>query len=215
MIKRLVKIGLLIILFIAGWWLLGQLRIVPSFTHFFKEQPVYIDRTAVMIKDVRSLAQLITVSAYDEVVVDTSLYPLPPAKVPALIGPIVAPVNEALSKHLVLIGKVVSHTGIDMGSLQADAIHITGDSVHIALPPAHVLDVIINPSGVDVFIEKGSWDNAAINQLKNKIRRIAAYNVQRRGLLQQSENKAEEVLTRFFKAAGFKKVSISFANRAV
>ena len=73
-----------------------------------------------------------------------------------------------------------------------------------------VLDAIINPSETEIFIEKGEWNNDAVINLKNKIQRMAVADAQSRGLLRQSEEKATQILTDFFMAAGYKKVVIEF-----
>ena len=83
------------------------------------------------------------------------------------------------------------------------------------LPPAEVLDAVINPSDVEVFIEEGDWNSQAVANLKNKIRGIAIVNAQSRGLFAQSQNKAQQILSDFFIAAGYKKVVIDFKRNAV
>jgi len=91
----------------------------------------------------------------------------------------------------------------------------TKDSIHIILPAAQILDVIVNPSDVEVFIEEGPWDNIAVTNLKNKIRYLAISDAMSRGLLAQSERKAVDVLTNFFKAAGYQKVVVQFRGNGM
>ena len=117
--------------------------------------------------------------------------------------------------RLVVIGKVTVHVGIDMQQLDSSDISGTKDSLHVLMPPAEILDAIINPSGVEVFIEEGEWNSQAIANLKNKIQNIAIADAQSRGLLAQAQNKAKQILTDFFKAAGYKKVTIDFKTKSV
>jgi hypothetical protein len=105
------------------------------------------------------------------------------------------------------------HVGINLQALNAGDISGTKDSLHLLLPPAEVLDAIINPSDVEVFIEEGDWNSQAVANLKNKIRSIAIINAQSRGLFAQSQNKAEEIMRDFFIAAGYRKVVIDFKRK--
>ncbi len=102
-----------------------------------------------------------------------------------------------------------------MQQLRDTDISGTKDSIHIILPAAQILDVIVNPSDVEVFIEEGAWDNTAITNLKNRMRYLALSDAMSRGLLAQSERKAMDILTNFFKAAGYNKVVIQFRGNGV
>lgn len=187
-------------------WGFFQLKKLPSLSHLFTPEKLVIENSPVIVRQVRSLAQLVTVSMYDEVVADTMHTEVQKFHLPLL--PAVSSLNR-----LVVIGKVTVHVGIDMQQLQEGDISGTNDSLHIKLPPAQVLDAIVNPSGVEVFIEEGDWSSAAVARLKTKIQYLAIADAQSRGLLAQSESKAKEVLANFFMAAGYKKVEIGFKTK--
>lgn len=199
------------LIIVAGWWLLSKMDVVPSLPALFKQQPVTIEQTGVWVKEIKALAQLVTVSAYDELVADTVRSLIPEAfRVPSVFPPVVLPRTFLGERRLVLVGKTTTHVGINMQSVNENSIQVTEDSIHLTLPRAQVLDVIVNPSDVDVFIEDGAWNGEAIAAVKNKLRRQAAQNVAQKGLLQQAETKATSLFTRFFEGAGFKKVTIAF-----
>jgi hypothetical protein len=112
------------------------------------------------------------------------------------------------TRRLVVTGSVVVHAGADLSGLQPQNIFARGDSISFRLPPARILDVILNPSGTEIFLEEGSWDNAAVAALKARLQDKAIAEMVQRGILYQADVKAKEVLTAFFLAAGFKKVNI-------
>jgi hypothetical protein len=56
---------------------LSRLNIIPSLSNLFKSKPVTIDNTPVLVKEVKNIAQLMTMSSYDEVVVDTAKLSVP------------------------------------------------------------------------------------------------------------------------------------------
>ncbi len=207
--KRLKQISIFLIFAIVVIWAVAKVQSLPSFQNLFRPKPVTIANTPVAIKQIQALAQLVTVSMYEEIVVDSNANNDTKLSVP-LLPDITLLSNE---KTLVIVGKTTTHVGIDMQQLSNESISGTTDSIHIVLPPAQVLDAIINPSDVTIFIERGDWNNEAVVRLKNKIQYIAIADAQSRGLLLQSELKAKEILTQFFTAAGYRKVVVEFQQQ--
>jgi hypothetical protein len=208
--KTLRSILLLLLIFFAGWWLLSRLTNLPSLSNIFKQQEVVIDKTAVLVTNIKALAQLVTITAYNEIVVDSTSNGNGAVNGLAALYPALAPALQSGEKKIVLIGKTTTHVGLDLQKINVADVRLVKDSLHITLPPAEVLDVILNPSDLEIFDEKGSWSTAAIANLKNKIAYIAVQNAKSLGLLAQSEAKAKDVLASFFKAAGYSKIGFSF-----
>lgn len=69
--RRVIRFFLWVATIIVAIWIFQKLDIIPSAKDFFSSKPVVIDQTPIIIKEVRSIAQLITVTSYDEVVVDS------------------------------------------------------------------------------------------------------------------------------------------------
>ena len=209
--KRTKHLLILIVVISLSLWLYFKIKNLPSVSDLFAPKKVTIENTPVVVKQVQALAQLVTISMYEELVVDSNATDKRTMQLPLL--PDITLSSEV--KKLVIIGKVTTHVGIDMQQLSNLDITGTKDSIHIILPAAEVLDAIINPSGVSVFIEEGNWSNGAIVKLKQKIQYLAITDAQSRGLLSQSENKAREIFTDFFMAAGYQKVVIQFSGRQI
>ena len=207
--KKKIKIFIGLAVATAFVWVIIYIKNMPSFTTLFTPKKVVIENSPVVIKQIQSLALLVTVSMYDEIVADTSKPDIQHFQLPFLP-------DMSLYKdlnRLVIISKVAVHVGINLQALNAGDVSGTKDSLHLLLPPAEVLDAIINPSDVEVFIEEGDWNSQAVANLKNKIRSIAIINAQSRGLFAQSQNKAEEIMRGFFIAAGYRKVVIDFKRK--
>jgi hypothetical protein len=209
--KRIRNILIIILLLLIAGWLFTKYKSLPSFSSIFKPKPVLIENTPVVVKQIQAIAQLVTISAYEELVADTTVTDTRTINIP-LLPAIVLP---SPTRKLVIIGKSTTNIGIDMQQLHDNDISGTKDSIHIILPAAQILDAIVNPSDVEVFIEEGAWDNTAVTNLKNKIRYLALSDAMSRGLLAQSERKAVDILTNFFKAAGYQKVVIQFRGNGV
>ena len=62
---------MVIIVFI---WLMNKLSKIPSMRSLFTAEKVVIDQTPILIKNIKTIAQLVTVTSYDEVVVDSLVY---------------------------------------------------------------------------------------------------------------------------------------------
>jgi len=207
--KKKIKIFIGLAVAAAFVWVIINIKNMQSFTALFTPKKVVIENSPVVIKQIQSLALLVTVSMYDEIVADTSKPDIQHFQLPFLP-------DMSLYKdlnRLVIISKVAVHVGINLQALNAGDVSGTKDSLHLLLPPAEVLDAIINPPDVEVFIEEGDWNSQAVANLKNKIRSIAIINAQSRGLFAQSQNKAEEIMRGFFIAAGYRKVVIDFKRK--
>jgi hypothetical protein len=149
-----------------------------------------------------------TLEAYNEVVVDSTRYPfgIPPRIFNAIPG---NPLGLIGASQLVLIvrGKVVA--GVDLGKLDTSHIRHRSDSLFIQLPPAQVLEVIINPSDVEMFIEKGEWNEAAATALKIQARTKLVQQALAQGALQQADTRARELVYGLFKNMNYKSVIIT------
>lgn len=200
------NIVLLVILLLAGWWLLGKMDVIPSIGDIFKPKEVEIDQTPLVIQQIKPLAQLVTITAYTEVAADTTRKTTIGERLREVFNPFTLGVHT--SRNLIVVGNAVVHAGVNLEKLTPEQLYISRDSVHLNLPPAEILDVIVNPSGIDIFLEEGKWDNTAIIAMKEEIRQGAVEEVMRRGVLHQAEERARVVLQNFFLAAGFKKVVI-------
>ncbi len=204
--KKLKNILLLFLLALAAWWLLGRLDILPSVGDLFRPKEVKIDQTPVVLQQIRPLAQLATVTAYTEVAADSTRKTTVGERLGEVFNPFTLQVHA--TRRLIVVGRAVVHAGVDLQKLSPQQLYISHDSVHLQLPPAEILDVIVNPLGTDIFLEEGEWENTAVVALKNSIGKRAVEEARRRGILFQAEERAKEVLLNFFLAAGFKKVVI-------
>ncbi|MEO7801179.1 MAG: DUF4230 domain-containing protein [Ginsengibacter sp.] len=188
-------LGLLLVALIYLFLKRGQF--FKSLSSLFKSQPVLIDETPVFIKQINDLAKLVTISFYDEIVMDSSK----PKNLPSFPG--LRPVPD----HIVLLAKGTVLAGIDLKKIDSGKVFVLKDSVNIVLPPAEILNTIINPSNFEVFDEEGKWSFDEVLQIKQrmieKIRQRAIEN----NALPKADARAKQVLEKFLRGVGFKKVS--------
>lgn len=195
-----VAILLVILLFQKINWL-------PSFKDIFNSKPVLIEETPVIIKEINTLSQLITITFTDEIVMDTTkIGNGMPSLLPTGIGILLTPAMD----RLVIIGRGKALAGTDLKNLREKDIHVTGDSIFMLLPHATILQTIMNPSDFETFDEEGNWNEAAVTALKINIRNEIKRHAIQQNILQQADERSKNIIETFLKNTGFKKVAISF-----
>src|SRR4051812_46040809 len=101
---RLLKV--LVALFIAFCCYLLYIRmVVPGIKQLFKSEPVVIDATPILIRQIKSLGQLITYTSYDEVVADSVMVTRGSLLVNSFNRFAPIPLLPLADKQLVLIAK--------------------------------------------------------------------------------------------------------------
>jgi hypothetical protein len=199
---RTILVSALVI--VLAVFLLRKADLLPSFRDFFASKPVTIDQTPVIVANIRELAQLVTLTAYDEVVADSMR--LGPADI--LVHALTIPGASLITPdHIVLVGKGRVMAGIDLKLLKEGDIHPYKDSISISLPAASILEVVMNPSDFDTFIESGNWTPDAVTRVKVKAREMLTRRALEQGIIPKAQARGELLLGNFFRAAGFGKVT--------
>lgn len=194
---KYIVILLAMIIFVV---LLQRMKVLPGFTDLFKSKPVLIDDTPVLIKEIREMTQLITVTSFDEVVVDSVKESTDILH--ALTGISLKP------DRVVIVAKGSVQAGINLRYLSETDIQIVEDSITIDLPDAEILEVIVNPSGFSTFSETGVWSPDAVNLVKAKAKRVMEYRSVQKNILQMADNRGKLLMENFLRSAGFKRVVV-------
>jgi hypothetical protein len=209
MLKRLIKYGIIAALFIAIGLLLKSTWL-PLVVNFFKPKPVVIDDTPILIKQINELAQLCTITVFDEVVAD-SVEIRSKSIVESLLPDLSAFGSLPITGRRIVIvakGKIVA--GTDLKKLQQQSIFIHEDSVAVRLPHAEILDAIINPSGIETFSEMGTWTDKEITAVKIKARTKMINRALQQNILTKANERSKMLMENFLRGAGFKKVTVQW-----
>ncbi|MDQ6755731.1 MAG: DUF4230 domain-containing protein [Bacteroidota bacterium] len=186
-------VGIIVIL--TAILILKKMEWLPPW-NIFNSKEIIIDDTPVLIKDIRSLGQIITATFYDEVVVDSTLKHT-------------FPQLPLTNDHLVIIARGKVLAGIDLKLLTDKNVKVLKDTVLMQLPSTKILDVIINPGDYETFEENGNWTQEAVTELKIKARIKLKADAFDKKIIESAETKAKSVLEDFLKAVGFKVVLFS------
>lgn len=189
--------------------LFQKINWLPSFNNIFKSQPVVIEQTPIILQEINTLSQLITVTYSDEIVMDTAKIGNGlPSLLPTGLGTILTPSID----KLVIIGRGKVIVGTDLKNLKEGDVHVSGDSIFMVLPHAIILQTIMNPSDFETFDEKGNWNEDAVTALKIKIRNQINIHALEQNILQQADARCKNIVETFLRNTGFNKVNIELSN---
>ncbi len=201
------KTVLLLIMLAIGIWIWLKWDKIPSMSHWFSARPVRIDETPLIISEIKSIAELHTTRLYCEVVTDSMVMTKTDVILNALQNTLVTgafiPSGMAGSKKIVIVAKGQVHAGIDLNQVKEENIRVSGDSAFLSLPSARIIEVISNPSDFEVFMEEGDWASNEIAAVKQKAIRQMTDEANRRGLVNQANEKAASLMKSFLLSSGF------------
>ncbi len=160
-----------------------------------------IQDTPVIITKIRSLGELTTACYYDEMVLSRTKQN---AFSSTALGSLA---REGLGKdvddHLVLIAKGTVRAGVDLMEMTEQDIRFVGDTAYIRLPAPKYLDVIVNPSGFEVFAETGKWSHEEVTGLQDTARQRLLMGADHYGLKSKAYAGAMDAVTDLLTASGY------------
>ena len=190
-------------------WLLQKINVLPTLREIFSPKPVVIDETPVLIKEIRSIGQLITATLYDEVVVDSIEITKGSRFVRSFNAIVPFRILPSADKQIVLVARGKVLAGTDLNLLADSSMKISGDTVWLQLPRTKILDAIINPSGYEIFVENGNWSPQAVTAVKLKAREKMIDHAFEQNIIDKASMKTKAVMEDFLHAVGFKIIVLS------
>ena len=197
----LVVLGIVIVI-----TLLQKFEVFPSWKALFSPKAVVIEETPVLISEIKELSEMITVTAYDEVVADSvkaSKYDI----VHSITG-FSVPAFSPTPDRLVIVAKGKVQAGTDLSGLMPDDFYTQDDSISMVLPPARIFDVITNPSDFSTFTETGDWAPEAVNIVKQKARKKILDRALQQGILEKANQRSKVVMENFLRSLGYQRILI-------
>ena len=82
--RKAIKIFIGLLMVAVFVWTIITIKNMPSLSTWFSPEKVVIENSPVVIRQIQALAQLITVSMYDEIVADTSMPDIKNIQLPLL-----------------------------------------------------------------------------------------------------------------------------------
>ena len=185
---------LMALLVCAGAWLI---------VHGIRQEkrPLTIDDTAVIVSKIQNLGELTTACYYDEIVLTQSKQN---SFSSSALGSLARDgLGKDVDDHLVIIAKGTVRAGIDLLQMQPEDIRFSGDTVVVRLPYPQYLDIIVNPSDIEVFAESGKWSHEAVTRLQESARQRLLMEADHSALKQKAYEGAMEAVTDLLTASGY------------
>lgn len=155
-----------------------------------------IHSSAAVVRQVQSLAQLVTVRYVLEKVVAAE------------------DVKWYGQNRLLLLAHGVVKAGVDLTRVQPGDVEIAGDRLVLRLPAPRVTDAYLDESQTRVIDRETGLLRRFDKEMEQMARQTALREIRlaahEAGILREAEEQAREQLTRFFQAAGFREVRVEF-----
>ena len=166
-----------------------------------EKRTLSIDDTPVIITKIRSLGELTTACYYDEMVLSRTKQN---AFSSSALGSLARDgLGKDVDDHLVIIAKGTVRAGVDLMDMTEEDIRFVGDTAYIRLPAPQYLDVIVNPSGFEVFAESGKWSHEEVTSLQDTARQRLLMGADHYGLKSKAYAGAMDAVTELLAASGY------------
>ena len=166
-----------------------------------KDRLVKIDQTPVIVDKIKTLGELTTACYYDEMVLQaskTNYFATTPLGALARDG-----FGKDVDDHLVIIAKGTVRAGVNLLKMSEEDIRFVGDTVYVRLPEAEYLDIIVNPSGYEVFAESGTWTHDQVTALQSSAKEKLLNGADYYGLKTKAYEGAMDAVTTLLEATGY------------
>lgn len=186
---------------------LGGVIAAMAYLHFRpKEEVLEIDKTANVVTEIRKIAELTTACYYEDVILKEKK----PSE--TIGGKVVNSVSKKkspiLEDHIVIVASGNVRAGFNLAKLTKKDVVVEDSVLTITLPKAEILEVIVNPSDYDVYIEDGKWSHEQVTKVEDKALAQIRQDAIDDGLLQHAEELGISKLKELFKTYGFSQVVI-------
>ena len=190
---RLALLGILALALIFGFGLLVGV-VLPRIAGFGSAPRTY--NTAVLLQQVQTLSQLVTVKYVLE-------------KVVILEDPPQNPVRRLLpdETRVILVAHGIVKAGVDLSRLKSGDIKLSGNKIEITLPPAQITDAYLDEKQTQVIEHNTSFMREFNKDLEHNARQNAIEDIRRAarrgGINRDADERARLELKNLFGQLGF------------
>ncbi len=178
MLKKLKQYRTLLVrILVISALIIGVYLLYQLYKSFTGESEYAIDETPLKVEQIKSIAEINTLKFQDEVVVDSlEMYKSVSETVSGSLGKLLS-YNDfmdgitpsAIKRRLTLIIKGELLFGVDLK--EEIKTNETKDTLYFSLPSPKILSLSINPKGIEIFAENGTWNDIEHKQLLEKAKR--------------------------------------------
>ncbi len=165
---------------------------------------IRIDETANVVSHIKALNEFASAGCYREIVLsEAKPNRLVNNKVGNKLASMLHKENGLISDDLCIIARGNVRAGFDLSQISAADVHISGDTLSVTLPPAQILDVTVNPSDFDVYVESGQWSHRQVVALEQRAKAQIRTDAIDSGILAQADSIGRQRLSSILSTLGF------------
>jgi len=172
--------------------------------HFSSQGPHRMYATPVLLQQVQTLSELVTVKY---VVEKIEIWDDPPSGWRQFV---------AGDNRILLLARGVVKAGVDFRQLKPEDLKVQGKTLWINLPPARVTDAYLDDKETKVIERSTGFLRSFDKDLEQNVRRTAVDDMRlaalRGGILKDANDRARTQLTSFFHLMGFERVEFNVPN---
>lgn len=169
-----------------------------------------IDKTANVVEKVRNIGEFTSACYYEEMVLKSQKRS---DFNDNLLGKLSNKISDGeYTDEIVIIANGKVRAGFDLSDLAENNIMVNGDTLSLVLSPVKIFDVIINPSGYEIYVEHGNWKHDEVAAIQSQAIEKLNTNAAEYGLLAKAEKSGLQKLKQLFMSLGFSDVHISVNN---
>lgn len=196
---KIVGILLIAVLLVGGWFYIQHVGF--SFFNIRFGRELKIDKTTNVVEKIKEISEFTTACYYEEAV-------LKDKKTNSNDGNLLGLVGVETSKEIVILSKGKVRAGFDLSKINAESIHISGDTLSIKLPQPKIFDIITNPSDYEMYVEDGKWSHDEISALQAEYRNQLLAKAKEAGILTKAKEAGKKRLESLFMTFGFSVVKV-------
>ena len=120
-----------------------------------EDEGLKIDETANVVTEIKKIAQFTSACYYEDLILKDS-------KANETLGGKVLNTfskkdKPLLEDQIVIVASGNVRAGFDLSKLTEQDVQVQDSVLTVRIPKAEIFEVIVNPSGFDIYIEEGSW----------------------------------------------------------
>ena len=169
--------------------------------HFSSQGPHRMYETPVLLQQVQTLSELVTVKY---VVEKIEIWDDPPSGWRQFV---------AGDNRILLLARGVVKAGVDFSKLKAADIKVQGKTIWINLPPARITDAYLDDKETKVIERTTGFLRSFDKDLEQNVRLTAVNDMRqsasRGGIVKDANDRARTQLVSFFRLMGFERVEFS------
>ena len=175
-----------------------------------------IDATANVVTEMKKISEFTSACFYEEIVLqEKKTKDIADNAVGNKIAGLMGKKGGLVNDELVIVASGKVRAGFHLNKLDESHVVVKGDTLTVDLPKAEIFDVIVNPSGFDIYIEDGTWDHEQVTTVENKAVGQIKADAERDGILDKATKSGVKKLTEMFKTFGFPVVKVTVEGQEV